>query len=55
MTLREAEGYNRGFFGGAVGYVNADGDGEFPWLSDRVFSTVERGWSMLGAVIGGRQ
>ena len=25
MTLREAEGYNRGFFGGAVGYVNADG------------------------------
>ncbi|MEF2560937.1 MAG: isochorismate synthase [Eggerthellaceae bacterium] len=29
MALREAESYNRGFFGGAVGYVDGAGSGEF--------------------------
>lgn len=29
MLLRCIEGYNRGFFGGACGYVDGNGDGEF--------------------------
>ena len=29
MALRVIETYNRGFFGGAVGYVDGDGDGAF--------------------------
>ncbi|MEF2654963.1 MAG: isochorismate synthase [Eggerthellaceae bacterium] len=29
MALREAESYNRGFFGGTVGYVDGAGNGEF--------------------------
>ena len=29
MALRRIETYNRGFFGGAVGYVDGDGDGAF--------------------------
>lgn len=29
MLLRQVESFNRGFFGGACGYVDADGDGEF--------------------------
>ena len=29
MALRTIETYNRGFFGGAVGYVDGDGDGAF--------------------------
>lgn len=29
MLLRRIEGYNRGFFGGACGYVDGNGDGEF--------------------------
>lgn len=29
MLLRELEPYNRGFYGGTAGFVNADGDGEF--------------------------
>ena len=29
MLLRQIEGYNRGFFGAACGYVDGNGDGEF--------------------------
>jgi menaquinone-specific isochorismate synthase len=29
MSLRTIETYNRGFFGGAVGYVDGNGDGAF--------------------------
>lgn len=29
MTLREAESYNHGFFGGTVGFVDGNGNGEF--------------------------
>lgn len=29
MLLRELEGYNRGFYGGTVGFVDGNGDGEF--------------------------
>ncbi len=29
MALREIESYNRGFFGGTVGYIDGAGDGEF--------------------------
>lgn len=29
MALREAESYNRGFFGGTVGYIDGVGNGEF--------------------------
>lgn len=29
MLLRQVEPYNRGFFGGACGYVDGNGDGEF--------------------------
>lgn len=48
MVLRSVEGYNRGFFGGAVGYVDADGDGE---LSVAIRSGVfdgEAGWLYAG-------
>ena len=29
MSLREIESYNRGFFGGAIGVVDAEDNGEF--------------------------
>lgn len=51
MTLREAEGYNRGFFGGAVGYVNADGDGEFSVAIRSGVFDGERGWLYAGCGI----
>lgn len=51
MALRSVEGYNRGFFGGAVGYVDASGDGE---LSVAIRSGVfdgEAGWLYAGCGI----
>ena len=51
MTLREAEGYNRGFFGGAVGYVNAQGDGEFSVAIRSGVFDGERGWLYAGCGI----
>lgn len=51
MTLREAESYNRGFFGGAVGYVNADGDGEFSVAIRSGVFDGERGWLYAGCGI----
>lgn len=51
MLIRQIEGYNRGFFGGACGYVNAAGDGEFSvGLRTGVFDG-EIGWVYAGCGI----
>ncbi len=51
MTLREAEGYNRGFFGGTVGYVDAEGNGEFSVAIRSGVFDGERGWLYAGCGI----
>ena len=51
MTLREAESYNRGFFGGAVGYVDAAGNGEFSVAIRSGVFDGERGWLYAGCGI----
>lgn len=51
MTIRRIEDWNRGFFGGAVGYVDAAGDGE---ISVAIRSGVfdgEMGWCYAGCGI----
>jgi isochorismate synthase len=51
MAIREIEDYNRGFFGGTVGYVDGTGDGE---LSVAIRSGVfdgEMGWCYAGCGI----
>ena len=48
MTLREAESYNRGFFGGAVGYVDGAGDGEFSVAIRSGVFDGEAGWLYAG-------
>lgn len=48
MTLREAEPYNRGFFGGAVGYVDGAGNGEFSVAIRSGVFDGERGWLYAG-------
>lgn len=48
MHLREIESYNRGFFGGAVGYVDGDGDGEFAVAIRSGVFDGERGWVYAG-------
>lgn len=48
MCLREIESYNRGFFGGAVGYVNGNGDGEFAVAIRSGVFDGERGWIYAG-------
>lgn len=48
MCLREIEAYNRGFFGGAVGYVNGNGDGEFAVAIRSGVFDGERGWIYAG-------
>lgn len=51
MLIRRIESYNRGFFGGACGYVNAAGDGEFSvGLRTGVFDG-EIGWVYAGCGI----
>ncbi len=51
MLIRSIEGYNRGFFGGAVGYVDGDGNGEFSvGLRTGVFDG-EIGWVYAGCGI----
>ncbi|MCL1797626.1 MAG: isochorismate synthase [Eggerthellaceae bacterium] len=51
MLIRHIESYNRGFFGGACGYVNAAGDGEFSvGLRTGVFDG-EIGWLYAGCGI----
>lgn len=51
MTLREAEAYNRGFFGGTVGYVDAEGNGEFSVAIRSGVFDGERGWLYAGCGI----
>lgn len=51
MAIRRIEDWNRGFFGGAVGYVDAAGDGE---VSVAIRSGVfdgEKGWCYAGCGI----
>lgn len=48
MTLREAEDYNRGLFGGAVGYVDGAGNGEFSVAIRSGVFDGERGWLYAG-------
>ena len=48
MALREAESYNRGFFGGAVGYVDGAGDGEFSVAIRSGVFDGEAGWLYAG-------
>lgn len=51
MLLRSIEAYNRGFFAGACGYVDGDGDGEFSVaLRTGVFDG-EIGWVYAGCGI----
>lgn len=51
MCLREFEPYNRGFFGGSVGFVDTDGNGEFAvGIRSGVFDG-ERGWLYAGCGI----
>lgn len=51
MTLREAESYNRGFFGGAVGYIDGAGDGEFSVAIRSGVFDGEAGWLYAGCGI----
>ncbi len=51
MTLREAEAYNRGFFGGTVGFVDAAGNGEFSVAIRSGVFDGERGWLYAGCGI----
>ena len=48
MCLREVESYNRGFFGGAVGFVDGDGDGEFAVAIRSGVFDGECGWVYAG-------
>ena len=51
MLIRQVEAYNRGFFGGAAGYVDGDGNGEFAVaLRTGVFDG-EIGWLYAGCGI----
>lgn len=48
MCLREVETYNRGFFGGAVGFVDGDGNGEFAVAIRSGVFDGETGWVYAG-------
>ena len=48
MCLREVESYNRGFFGGAVGFVDGNGDGEFAVAIRSGVFDGECGWVYAG-------
>lgn len=51
MAIRRIEDWNRGFFGGAVGYVDGDGDGEVSvGIRSGVFDG-EMGWCYAGCGI----
>ncbi len=51
MLIRRIEGYNRGFFAGACGYIDGDGDGAFSvGLRTGVFDG-EGGWVYAGCGI----
>ncbi len=46
--LREVESYNRGFFGGAVGFIDGSGDGSFVVAIRSGVFDGERGWIYAG-------
>lgn len=48
QCLREVETYNRGFFGGAVGFVDGSGDGSFVVAIRSGVFDGERGWIYAG-------
>jgi len=48
MALRRIEPYNRGFFGGAVGYVDGNGDGAFSVAIRSGVFDGEMGWLYAG-------
>ncbi|MDO4400226.1 MAG: isochorismate synthase [Coriobacteriia bacterium] len=48
MALRTIETYNRGFFGGAVGYVDGNGDGAFSVAIRSGVFDGEMGWLYAG-------
>ena len=48
MSLREIESYNRGFFGGAVGVVDAEDNGEFSVAIRSGVFDGEAGWIYAG-------
>ena len=50
-VLREAESYNRGFFGGAVGYVDGAGNGEFSVAIRSGVFDGQAGWLYAGCGI----
>ncbi|MEG0072596.1 MAG: isochorismate synthase [Raoultibacter sp.] len=51
MLLRRIEVYNRGFFGGACGYVDGNGDGEFSVAIRSGVFDGEIGWVFAGCGI----
>ena len=51
MCLRDAEPYNRGFFGGTVGYVDGAGTGEFSVAIRSGVFDGETGWLYAGCGI----
>lgn len=48
MALREVESFNRGFFGGTVGFVDGDGNGEFAVAIRSGVFDGEGGWVYAG-------
>lgn len=51
MLIRRIEAYNRGFFGGACGYVDGDGNGEFSVAIRSGVFDGEIGWVYAGCGI----
>lgn len=51
MLIRQIEPYNRGFFGGSVGYVDGNGDGEFAVAIRSGVFDGECGWVYAGCGI----
>ena len=51
MSLREIEPYNRGFYGGAIGYVDAEDNGEFSVAIRSGVFDGEAGWIYAGCGI----
>lgn len=51
MLIRRIETFNRGFFGGSVGYVDADGNGEFSVAIRSGVFDGEIGWVYAGCGI----
>jgi menaquinone-specific isochorismate synthase len=56
MLIRQIESFNRGFFGGSVGFVDADGNGEFSVAIRSGVFDGEIGWVYAGCgIVAGSQ